>query len=215
MNSNKLIGERIKSARMQLGYSRREFAEKSNFSAATIQAWEDGKYSIPQKSLAKYVDALFKVGLITNTEWFITGEGLAPRPANKVSADDIDDAKLYLSKEESLLREISFFEKENENAIIMSVTDDSMLPFFEIGDYVAGKIVSGQKAHNFVNCLCIITVTSGETYIRKLRPGSKDEHFNLISTNIDTNVNPAFLVDCKIHKIAKVTWHRKAEIALS
>jgi transcriptional regulator with XRE-family HTH domain len=211
VNPNKIIGERIKSARMQLGYSRREFAEKSNFSAATIQAWEDGKYPIPQKSLAKYVDALFKVGLISNTEWFVSGEGLAPRPINKIVAND-KDADLRLSKEESLLREISFFEKENENAIIISVTDDSMLPFFEVGDYVAGKIVSGQKAHTFINCLCIITVTSGETYIRKLRPGSREELFNLVSTNIDTNVSPAFIVDCKIHKIAKITWHRKLEI---
>jgi transcriptional regulator with XRE-family HTH domain len=196
---------------MQLGFSRREFAERSNFSAATIQAWEDGKYPIPQKSLAKYVDALLKVGLISNTEWFISGDGLAPRPINRPLPED-ERSNIYLSKEESLLREISFFEKENENAIIISVTDDSMLPFFEVGDYVAGKIVSGHKACNFINNLCIITITTGETYIRKLRPGSNEESFNLVATNIDTDVSPAFLVDCKIHKIAKITWHRKIEI---
>ncbi|MFT4060382.1 MAG: helix-turn-helix transcriptional regulator [Legionella sp.] len=203
----KIVGERLKSVRMQLGFSRREFADKCGFSAATLQAWEDGRYPVPQKSMVKYVKTLFDCGLITSPEWFIKGEGLPPRPVNKLSLDSI-------AEKDAILREINFFETENKNPIITVITDDSMLPFFSIGDYVGGKLISGDYAERYIDTFCIIHLASGETLVRKLRPGSEEGHFNLISTNLDTNAPSAFLLNCEIVQLAQVIWHRKVELPL-
>lgn len=203
----KKVGERLKSVRMQLGFSRREFADKCGFSAATLQAWEDGRYPIPKKSMAKYVKTLFDCELITSPEWFMTGEGLSPRPINKLSISAVDE-------KDAILREINFFETENRNPIITVITDDSMLPFFAKGDYVGGKLVPIDYAARYVGTFCIIKLATGETLVRKLRPGYEEGRFNLIATNLDTNTPSAFLLNCEIQQIAQVIWHRKIELVL-
>lgn len=194
---------------MQLDFSRREFADKCKVSAATLQAWEDGRYHIPQKSIIKYVNTLFDCGLITTPEWFMSGEGLPPRPMNKLSI-----SSALTTEQDAILKEINFFETENKNAIITTITDDSMLPFFEIGDYVGGKLISMVYAAKYIGSFCIATLATGETYVRKLRQGTTEHCFNLISTNINTSVPSAFLINCTIVSLAQVIWHRKIGIAL-
>lgn len=192
---------------MQLGFSRREFADKCGFSAATLQAWEDGRYPVPKKSMIKYVKTLFDCGLLTSPEWFIHGEGLPPRPINKSSLDSIEE-------KDAILREINFFETENKDPIITVITDDSMQPFFAAGDYVGGKLVPAHYAEKYVGTFCIVKLASGEIWVRKLRPGSEEGRFNLICTNLDTGASPVFILNCEIEQIAQVIWHRKIEMTL-
>mgnify|MGYP001027671188 CR=1 FL=1 len=203
----KIVGERLKSVRMQLGFSRREFADKCGFSAATLQAWEDGRYPVPKKSMVKYVKTLFDCGLITSPEWFIHGEGLPPRPINSSSSTS-------LTEENTILKEIHFFEAENKNPVITVITDDSMLPFYGLGDYVGGKWVPVDYAERYVGTFCIVNLASGETLVRKLRPGSEAGRFNLISMNVDTRASSAFLFNCEILQVAQVIWHRKVDVPL-
>lgn len=192
---------------MQLGFSRREFAGKCGFSAATLQAWEDGRYPVPKRSIVKYVQTLFDCGLITSPEWFLSGDGLPPRPISAYSHSSI-------AEKDAILREINFFESENKNPIITVISDDSMLPFFAIGDYVGGKLVSADYAERLIGTFCIIKLVTGETLVRKLRPGSEEGRFNLISTNLETNIPSSFLLNCEIHQLAQVIWHRKVELPL-
>jgi len=197
---------------MQLGYSRRKFAEICSFSAATLQAWEDGKYLVPEKSIIKYVKALSMVGLAASSEWFLEGVGISPRPINKaIDAPNITIPNNAPSEEEIIIREISFFEKINENPIIVTIPDKAMLPFFDVGDYVAGNNIAGKHAQKYVGSLCIVTMPSGKTLVRKLKLGSKDGFFHLVSTNLETNVETAFILNCNIQKIAPIIWHRKLE----
>lgn len=203
----KIVGERLKSVRMQLGFSRREFADKCGFSAATLQAWEDGRYPVPKKSMIKYVKTLFDCGLITSPEWFINGEGLPPRPINKFSLNSI-------AEKDAILREINFFETENKNPIITVITDDSMQPFYAIGDYVGGKLVPVDYADRYIGTFCIVKLITGETLVRKLRPSSEEGHYNLICTNLDTTSTSPFLLNCEITELAQVIWHRKVEVSL-
>jgi transcriptional regulator with XRE-family HTH domain len=204
-SENNIIGERLKSARRQLGFSRREFGGICGFSAATLQAWEDGKYPVPVRSIVKYVDSLLHCGLVTTPEWFVKGEGLPPRP---ISAPTLK----IRSKKEIILREVLFFEKENENSIITTISDDSMLPFYDIGDFLGGIIVPIQEADKYIGSICIATISSGETLVRKLKRGSEDKRYNLISTNLDTNAYSAFLLNCQITQLAQIIWHRKYKL---
>lgn len=192
---------------MQLGFSRREFADKCGFSAATLQAWEDGRYPVPKKSMVKYIQTLFDCGVATSPEWFLSGEGLPPRPINKFSLSSI-------AEKDAILREINFFETENKNPIITVITDDTMLPFYNVGDYVGGKLISVDYAERYIGTFCIIKLVTGETLVRKLRPGSEEGRFNLISTNLDTDSPAACLLNCEVAQIAQVIWHRKIELPL-
>lgn len=200
--SHKIIGERLKSARMQLNLSRKEFANRCGFAAATLQAWEDGRYLIPLKSLLRYVHTLAECGLITTTSWFMNADGLPPRPAMSATNG-------LTVGSDAILKEINFFENEHTNPIIITVKEDAMLPFFEIGDYVGGTLIAGCDADKYIGTLCIIILVSGETLIRKLRPGTVAGCFNLVSTNIDTECSNAFLCNCEIHELAEIVWHRK------
>lgn len=209
------VGERIRSARMQLGYSRRAFADKFGISGATLQAWEDGKYDIPLKGIARYVDALYKAGLATTQEWFINGIGLPPRPVG-THLQDINNTDNFinsdiLSEDEIILREVAFFEAINNNPAIIVVSDDTMLPVFEIGDYVGGNKVSGKYAAQYIGTFCIVTLNTGETFVKKIKFGSINGLFNLIGINLDSDLETTFLPDCQIYELAQIVWHRKVE----
>ena len=202
---------------MQLGYSRRAFEEQFGISAATLQAWEDSKYNISTKGLLKYINALHRAGLITSKEWFLSGVGLPPRPLcnnlQPIASSKFIDMKL--SEDEIILREVTFFESINQNPIIIVVSDDSMHPFFDVGDYVGGSMVQGNYASNYEGTPCIVSLNSGEIFLRKIKYGSQKGLFNLISINTDSNHENLFLLDCKINELAQVVWHRKSERIVS
>lgn len=197
-----IVGDRLKSARMQLNFSRRKFADICGFSAATLQAWEDGKYPVPIKSIVKYIEALYSCGLITTPEWFIKGEGLPPRPI-RVNTSKIN------SKKETILKEINFFESENQDSVVTTVFDDAMLPYYAQGDFVGGIIVPREEFEKYLGSICIITISSGETLVRKIKAGSEYNCYNLISLNLDSNTESAFMLNCKVSQLAQVLWHRK------
>ncbi|MDP1604284.1 MAG: helix-turn-helix domain-containing protein [Legionella sp.] len=201
--SLKEIGARIKSARMQLGYSRKKFAEKYHFSSATLQAWEDGKYTVPLKGILKYIHALDEAGLVSSVDWFIHGVGVSPRP--KVLIKQVAPIVQPLNIEEN-----SFFEQSNQNSILVSITDDTMIPFFKPGDFVGGYFIPIDRVDEYIGSYCIVIIATGEILVRKLKYGSKAGFFTLVSTNLDSVVDTAFLTNCDIQKIAPVTWHRKA-----
>lgn len=207
------IGARIKSARMQLGYSRKKFAEKYDFSSATLQAWEDGKYTIPLKGMLKYINALEDAGLMSSVDWFIHGVGVSPRLREKLSEHSTARQTIGIqssSANQSINDDLSFFEQSNQSSILVSITDDTMFPFFKQGDFVGGYFVSRDIVNQCIGSFCIVILATGDILVRKLKHGTKPGYFTLVSTNLDSEVETAFLTNCDIQKIAPITWHRKA-----
>ena len=73
-------GERLRRARILAGIStRREFEEKHQISANTLQGWEQGKNPLSQKGARRVINALKEEGLICTVEWLINGTGM-PSP---------------------------------------------------------------------------------------------------------------------------------------
>lgn len=209
----KEIGLRIKSARMQLGYSRKKFSQKYDFSSATLQAWEDGKYTAPLKGIVKYVNALNDAGLISSVDWFLHGIGLSPRHKEGIVGSSLgnNSSILHASLNKQFISEnTDFFEQSNQNSILISINDDTMRPFFNPGDFVGGYFITKEIVDQHIGSFCIVIIDTGEILVRKLKYGSKAGCFTLVSTNLDSEVDTAFLTNCEIQKIAPVTWHRKA-----
>lgn len=210
----KEIGDRIKSARMQLGYSRKKFAEKYNFSSATLQAWEDGRYIAPLRGIVKYIQALEIAGLSSSVDWFIHGVGVSPQLKDGLSKQATPPTALSSLTSEHK-EDASFFEQSYQNSILVSVTDDTMVPFFNTGDFVGGYFVPLDSIDHHIGSFCIAIIATGEILVRKLKYGTKPGFFTLVSTNLDSEVATAFLTNCELQKIAPITWHRKAYNASS
>lgn len=209
------IGERLKTARRLLGCSRRAFEQKFGIPAATLQAWEDEKYEISTKGLTRLIQALHKAGLATSQDWFIRGIGTPPQflaaDEQSMAPSEIFNDKKNLSEDEIILREVSYFEQINSSPLVIMISDDTMEPIFGVGDYVGGNLVSGKFAFRYVGSFCIIRLTNGQTHVKKLKYGSRENLFNLVSINLETSSDHAFLLNCKIATLAQIIWHRKNE----
>lgn len=209
------IGSRIKSARMQLGYSRKDFSENFGIPAPTLQAWESGKYEISIKGISRFVDALQKAGLATTPDWFLHGSGAPPRLIENISHSllkkqfDVFDSDL--TEDEIILREVTFFEQINPNPMIIVISDDTMEPIFGIGDYVGGNLVPGKYAPRYVGSICIVGVDNNIFYVRKIKQGSNPNQYDLVSININSTAKDCFLLNKEISSLAQIVWHRKNE----
>ncbi len=195
---------RLKGLRLQLGLSRKKFQEATGLSSNTLQAWELGKNHITEKGAVKLSLALDQMGIVCSVEWLLTGRGIPPRTQHSSQTQDSFD------EEAKILKEVAFFEANNESSIVLIVTDDSMLPFYSEGDYVAGCQYPADQADMFIGKNCIVTLYSGNILVRRL---NKDVNgcYNLHSLNPDTQAENSYLKDCKIQRIAQIVWHRTVD----
>ncbi|MCL1077108.1 helix-turn-helix domain-containing protein [Parashewanella spongiae] len=194
---------RVKGLRMMLGLSRKNFEQASGVSAATLTAWETGKHPLSVKGAKKLVDAFEKLNINCTTNWLLSGEGLAPRYHQPETECFELDARI--------LKEVFYFEQNNPLPIVSIVSDDSMEPFYQIGDYVGGCQLLSNKAQQLIGRDCIVTLETGQVVIRRVQQG-KEGRLNLYSLNYETQAENAFISDCKIQRIAQVIWHRRADI---
>ena len=194
---------RVKSIRMMLGLSRKSFEDVSGISAATLTAWETNKHPLSVKGAKKLVDALEKLNINCTADWLLSGEGLAPRYRQPETECFELDARI--------LKEVFYFEQNNPLPIVSIISDDSMAPFYQLGDYVGGCQLLPNKAEQLIGRDCIVTLETGRVVIRRVQQG-KEGRLNLYSLNYETQAENAFISDCKIQRIAQVIWHRRTDV---
>ena len=197
---------RVKNARLQLGYTREKFAEEHGISVSSLRSWETGKYQLSSKAVLRLVSAFEASGLVCTTEWLLNGEGLAPRLAPNAKRDLIWD------EEETILKEVFFFEENNSDPVVLVVPDDAMEPVYSVGDYVAGNAVSLDLLSDLNYKNCIFKLNSGETVVRRLNRTKGGVH-NLYPLNMNTNLSTAFFKDVQVEAVAQVVWHRKLMVS--
>lgn len=222
MNIEKTLhspGERLRRARVLAGLTtRREFEKKHHISANTLQGWEQGKNPLSEKGAKRVVEAFNREGLICTPEWLLHGTGMPPRPyemlrvgVNSPEVDlnsDID--KLNLREEESIYKETQLFKEQYPGAIVIAVSDDSMLPYFKEGDYVGGVQVAANDIEKFINELCILELESNLILPRLLQHGSREGHLYTASCmNPTCKTAPLNLIDVKVICAAPIVWHRR------
>ncbi|MGB0895520.1 MAG: LexA family transcriptional regulator [Parashewanella sp.] len=193
---------RVKNLRMMLGLSRKKFEEVTGISAATLQAWETDKTPLSTKGANKLVAAFETLNINSTADWLLLGEGFPPRYHQPESECFELDARI--------LKEVFYFEQNNPSPIVSIVCDDSMAPFYELGDYVGGCQLLPNKAEKLIGKDCIVTLETGQVVIRRVQQG-KEGRLNLYSLNYETRAENAFISDCKIQRIAQVIWHRRTD----
>lgn len=210
-------GERLRRARILAGIAtRREFEEHYNISANTLQGWEQDKNPLSEKGARRVVSAFKDCGLICTVEWLITGVGMPPRPYEMLHAGIRHELRnndalvnFNLKEEEAIYKEIQLFRQHNPNAIVLTVADDAMEPYYSLGDYIGGIQIYNTEINHYLHQACIIELENNLIIPRILQTGKRPGTYTASCTNPKTKTSPLNLYNIKVLNAAPVLWHRK------
>jgi transcriptional regulator with XRE-family HTH domain len=194
---------RIRFVRSLTKLSREAFEEKYGINRNTLKSWELGINTLTEKSAKGLSDAINEEGFSCSPQWLIFGQGSMPR-----SLTEADDELLLndINQQSKIIYEADYFKKNNPNSIINIITDESMQPNYNPGDYVGGiKINFEKNLIGIIGSSCIIILQSEIVLVRKLLRG-KNEHILLCPINIQYEADIIKKED--ILCIASIIWHR-------
>lgn len=197
-NAALAIGLRIKRLRELAGFTREALAEESKISRASLSYWEHGKINrINPSSIARIVSIFRAHGVQCDEHWIMTGKGTPPtvslnpqlksEPAlPKISIQDkVAPAHLV----ELLDAELRLFTSFNENAVIMKVEHEAMMPIFNPGDFVGGF---WQPSSTLIyDKFCLVLIES-KLQIRRVKPATEIGRFHLSFLTYDTQQTEPF-----------------------
>ncbi|NOH71950.1 helix-turn-helix transcriptional regulator [Vibrio pectenicida] len=199
-------GERIRTARNLSGLTRQHILDKYGLNTNTLQSWELERNKLSTKGAKKLAEVFENEGMKVSQEWLLYGEGLPPQTKFFEAEEDLFQASI--SEDEAIQNEINFFRKNNKNAIVKVVLDDSMEPTFQKQSYVGGILISTTDHELFVGKNCIIETSAGDTIIRRVHHAKKPSTYNLSSINPSTNSDVPIIYDATIMSIAPIIWYR-------
>jgi DNA-binding transcriptional regulator YiaG len=215
--SPKAKGERLRRIRHLANLSREEFCIDGEINLTTLISWEVGRFGgLSAKGANRVIARVAKEGVFCTPDWLLYEIGAGP----EVKADY---KKLHKQTEEmnndialppenaTIVEELIHFRNLNKHSIDFVVEDDTMLPHYRIGDYVAGTKRFGEKIKTLLSMDCIVQTNSGQIMMRNLQPGPRENSFNLISTNLHTRVKDAIVYDVNLVVAAPIVWHRRKE----
>lgn len=213
IESREKTSDRLKVARSIAGYSnRKDFCSHFDISYDTLDAWERGKNPLTPKGAKRFIDILKSVGIYCSEEWLIKGEGLSPRPLKEIVPDveiDLSNSLTLFEQNISLATEISTFTTLNKDSIITIIRDESMLPFYEKGDYVGGIRLRGDNIVHAINKRCIAEFSDEQLTVGQLQQSNDSDFYIVDVLNRNTHKNPEReSVSSEIVSVAPILWHR-------
>lgn len=199
---------------MLTGLTRKSFADNCDISMPTLRAWEEppsGRNGLTDKGAQRFIKALNFLGVTCTIEWLFTGVGFGPRLLQSITRhqDDILDGITW-GEDETILKDIASFKKNNPDPIIMLISDTSMQPYYEYGDYVAGNKKYASDIEGLIGLNCIVEF-NGETLVRKIVSMSLQKKYTLSVLSMDGIVSFPYLTDVEIFSAAEIVWIRKKQ----
>lgn len=207
MTDFSLISERIKFLRSLTGLGAKDFCAHFNVSISSLSKWEANVNPLSLKNANRLIEIATQNGIKCSLEWLLYGKGVEAKlltDEEKKSLAGNDDCLIALT------REIESFKRIYSNSEILVVNDNSMLPQFNIGDYVGGISIDLSLVHDNLGIPCIIETDDMKKRLRCI--GCKDEEFFLFGTNITFKDAPMFEIRPSLTKITPVFWHHMTRI---
>lgn len=206
--------ERLKRIRRLANLSREELCAEGDINLATLISWEVGRFGgLSKKGASRVIERVAKEGVCCTPEWLLYGIGIGPEIRSNFEKIALVEEKenCSLSEKDKIIQELITFRKLNKNAIDFIINDDSMLPHYQIGDFVAGTKRVSDRINLILGLDCIIQTKDGLLIVRNLQQGPRPESFNLISTNLQSKVKDVILYDKELVSAAPIIWHRRFE----
>ena len=203
------MSRRVKMTRTLAGISRKDLEDKFGISTHTLQSWELGRNPLTEKAASKLVEVFHDVGISCSIEWLLQGKGRSPSVLNtEFSPYPAIDKTIspLLSIEKTIQKEIDFFKTNNPNAIVTMVSDDTMSPAYNQGDFVGGvQYLDLKKIDECVGQDCIIEIAEG-TYFRRLI--KRKNGYSLVCLNPKTEIDEPVIFVKKILSAAPIIWRQ-------
>ncbi len=205
-------GERLKYIRSLSRLSRSQITEKYGISASTLKHWENSAQELSENILNKCVEIYRNEGILFSRDWIISGTGLAPKSFAEIGKNFISPTLAQVANvnddELLLIKEVHFFKELYSDGTVMIVPNNDMLPYFRSGDYVCGRWVFSDQIAKAVNQDCIIQLTNGGKYFRRLVQDNNG-NYNITCLNpLEARYEPV-LYNVQIECVAPIIWHRK------
>jgi len=216
MNANAILkGNRVRSARMLTRLTRKNFQEKYHIHENTLKSWEnptENKNGLTKKGALRFIETLKNENITCTLDWLLYGIGDGPRLTTQpiIENNTIVIPEISINQDEAILKEIQFFLDVNPDSVVALVSDNSMAPFFFVGDHVGGYKRKKEFIKYFVNVNCIVETTEGTQYICRYTTTEKENIYRIFYLNSLNNIdNNKMLVE--IDSIAPIVWHRRKD----
>jgi len=207
-------GNRLRVLRNMSGLTIHELAKKHRVGASTIKYWECAKSEgLSPKGAKKFIEAISKESIYCSYMWLMHGIGMHPQYVDTRYGNAKKQQKALnttLEEEMAIYREMDVFLKETTNAITLTVYDDTMEPFYYLGDTVGGNNLFGDDIVRAIDKDCIIETEDHQVLCRRLTYGSELNCYTLCCLNPKATVYPPNMYDVKIVSAAPISrlWKR-------
>lgn len=204
-----LRGDRIKSARMLAGYTRKAFADRFSIPVPTIRAWEEppvGRNGVTDSGAKRLIKVFQEAGIYCTAEWILHGKGPGPTIVDRYNNNEPEKAITW-GEEESILRDIESFKQNNRAGMVAVVTDRAMIPFYSYGDYVGGERKSGPDIRSLVGLNCIVEVND-KIFVRRISMVDAKGLYTLTALNMELSGVQPVMTNVRVAAAAQIVWHR-------
>lgn len=212
-NLYKERGERIKYIRKEiLRLSRNELTRKFHIPTGTIQNWEDSRHGgLTENGAIKLIKILASIDIKCEIEWLMYGIGQQPFPPHDIKSQlsIINENVSNKSIIDQISDELSLFYNHNPFSIDIIVPDDAMEPMLLKGDIIAGKRFLSSEIKQLITQICIVQTLTGLVLVRKIMPGKREGHYDLIALNKDSSITDINYFDELIISAAPIQWIRR------
>jgi len=198
MNEIDDLSKRLRMLRILTGFNRKEFCQRHGINENTLTSLELGRLKASENKIKELINAYLMEGINFAEEWVLTGKGEIPKKV--FSRKD----SISFQETSGIIGEADIFKGRNKDSIIQIIQDDSMLPFYEKGDYVGGILFV--ETHSLLNQKCLIEVKKDIFIPRILH---KVDNFYLLCSSNEKAKGEPFIIKKEIGRIAKIVWHRK------
>ncbi|MEM9243095.1 MAG: hypothetical protein AAGA27_03420 [Pseudomonadota bacterium] len=171
------------------------------------RGWEQSIGSgLSQKGAEKACKILREENVVCSADWLMHKIGPGPKLISDFNytmqqslTNLVNDE---LTDNQAIIDELLLFKKHHPENIDHIIKDDTMLPFYQIGDYVAGIKVDGEKA---VGKNCIVQTIDGQLMVRKIRNKTGNTYtLECLNHNADKPIE----YNVELDGVAVIIWWR-------
>jgi transcriptional regulator with XRE-family HTH domain len=211
-------GRRLKQLRNLANLNRKQLCEHSGINIHSLKGWEIGRYGgLPLDGAEKVIKRVAQEGVSCPLEWLLYEIGTGPqvvvdfyKTKEEMAAAE---SELKIEDETQLIcKELMLFRKLFRHTIELRIGDDGMNPLYNVGDYVAGQKIHGDRIKNALGHDCIIQTHEGKIFFRKLREGTEADRYTLMCTNLQTQVAEPIIYNVRVANVAPVIRHYKKRV---
>lgn len=201
--------ERLKRVRNLSNLSRKEICESSGININTYKGWELARFGgLPVDGAEKIVRKVAEAGVICSIEWLLYGKSPSPSLAIDLVSFEMEAASGSIPTKLNLIeKEFSVYQDVYKNAVLIKVEDDSVLPNFKNGDFLAGIKRYDEEIELTIDQLCIAQTIDGRRLIRYVKKSNTEGLYSLIGSNPLSKSSDIVVLNIKLLYTAPISRH--------